>query len=64
MLLLTLLAAAVDAHTIAVVLFIVTMVLWLFAGIEWTGETPIVRRIGGGLVPWLAVATLAYMTLG
>lgn len=57
-------ATGVDAHTIAVVVFILAMVLWLIGGVEWAGGTEgAVRRIGGGLIPWLAVATLAYLTL-
>ncbi len=62
-----LLAASVsDTHLIAVIVFIVVMLLWLIAGVEWTGagDVPVYRRIGGGLIPWLAVATLAYLTLG
>ncbi len=40
------------------------MLLWLIGGIEWIGPGEgAVRRIGGGLIPWLAVATLAYLTL-
>ncbi len=54
----------VNASTIAVVVFIVAMLLWFVGGIEWTGEGSAIRRIGGGLIPWLAVATLAYLTLG
>lgn len=59
-------AIGADAHTIAIIVFIVAMIFWLFAGVEWTGgspDTPAYRRIGGGLIPWLAVATLAYLTL-
>jgi len=62
---LTILAFATEmsAHLIAVIVFIVAMLLWLVAGIEWTGDGVAYRRIGGGLLPWLAVATLAYLTL-
>lgn len=66
LLLMTLLAFASSANAsmIAVVVFIVAMLLWLVGGVEWVGDTPAWRRIGGGLIPWLAVATLAYLTLG
>lgn len=56
-------SSGASAHMIAVIVFIVAMFLWLIAGIEWTGEGPLYRRIGGGLLPWFAVATLAYLTL-
>lgn len=56
-------ASDVNAHTIAVIVFIVAMLLWLVVGIEWTGDGVVYRRIGGGLIPWLAVATLAYLVL-
>ena len=58
-------AAGVNTQTIAVVVFIVAMLLWLIGGATglFEGEGA-VRRIGGGLIPWLAVATLAYLTLG
>lgn len=62
--LILLFAVGVNAQTIAIVVFILAMLLWLIAGVEWTGEGTTVRRIGGGLLPWLAVATLAYLTLG
>lgn len=65
LILLALFAAGADAHTIAVVVFIVTMLLWLILGVDWPiGEAPSYRRFGGGLIAWLAVATLAYLTLG
>lgn len=54
-------AVGVNAQTIAVVVFILAMVLWLIGGVEWSGGY---RGIGVGLLPWLAVATLAYLTLG
>lgn len=56
-------ASDISAHMIAVVVFIVCMIVWLLGGIEWVGDGPAYRRIGGGLLPWLAVATLAYLTL-
>lgn len=56
-------ASGIDAHMIAMVVFIVAMLLWLVIGVEWTGDGIAYRRIGGGLIPWLAVATLAYLTL-
>lgn len=56
-------ATDVTAHMIAVVVFITAMLLWLVIGVEWVGDGVAYRRIGGGLIPWLAVATLAYLTL-
>lgn len=67
MFLLNLLASATEfnAHFIAIVVFIVTMLFWLIGGATgvFVGEGTY-RRIGGSLVPWLAVASLAFILLG
>ncbi len=57
-------ASGVTAHIIVVVIFIVTMILWLVGGATGYlgGEGPY-RRVGS-IIPWLAVAALAYLTLG
>lgn len=58
-------AVGVNGATIAVVVFIVAMLLWVIGGATgyFAGEGPL-RRAGGSIIPWLAVASLAYLTLG
>ena len=56
-----------NTHLILLVVFIVVMLLWLLAGVEWgglVGPEPAYRRVGGGLLPWIAVAILGYLVLG
>lgn len=53
-----------ETHLVLMVVFIVIMALWLFVGIEWSGEGPVYRRVGGGLLPWAATAILGYLFFG
>lgn len=53
-----------EGHLILLIIFVVAMLLWLVAGVDWAGPGPAYRRYGGGLLPWIAVAILGYLMFG